>query len=125
MTMNTDALKGKLEQEETKLINELNDLGRKDPDNPEHWEVTPPAGETDDDFREGVADRLEDMESDEAVRINLEKRLSEVKSALDRIQIDTYGICKTGEDHPIEEDRLEANPAALTCKAHMNNEEVA
>ncbi|HYC83527.1 MAG TPA: hypothetical protein VEB60_03240 [Candidatus Paceibacterota bacterium] len=116
--MNIEALKQKLEQEEKKLVSELNDLGRQDPDNPEHWEVTAPEGEADNDFNDEIADRLEDMENGDAVRTTLEQRLGEVGSALERITNNTYGTCEAG-DHPIEEDRLEANPAARTCKAHM------
>ncbi|MCA9353454.1 TraR/DksA C4-type zinc finger protein [Candidatus Nomurabacteria bacterium] len=42
-----------------------------------------------------------------------------VEGALKRIENGTYGTCSVcGEK--IEEDRLGANPAADTCKAHMN-----
>jgi leucyl-tRNA synthetase len=48
----------------------------------------------------------------------LELRLGNVKTALEKIENGSYGICKIcGEK--IEEDRLEANPASLTCKKHM------
>ena len=39
--------------------------------------------------------------------------------ALERIEKGTYGICEVGNEE-IEEDRLNANPAARTCKAHLN-----
>ena len=37
-----------------------------------------------------------------------------------KIEDGSYGTCETGNDHPIEKERLDANPAARTCKAHMN-----
>ena len=43
---------------------------------------------------------------------------SGVDEALEKIEKGTYGICETGGEK-IEEDRLEANPSARTCKAHM------
>jgi RNA polymerase-binding transcription factor DksA len=48
----------------------------------------------------------------------LEGRRTDVKEALDKIEEGRFGICEEcGEK--IEEDRLEANPSARTCKAHM------
>ena len=45
----------------------------------------------------------------------------DIKRALKKIKDDEYGKCELcGED--IEEDRLEANPAARTCKKHMGEE---
>jgi RNA polymerase-binding transcription factor DksA len=47
--------------------------------------------------------------------------LNTVVHALGKIEAGTYGVCEvSGMD--IEEDRLEANPAARTCKAHMAEE---
>jgi RNA polymerase-binding transcription factor DksA len=51
----------------------------------------------------------------------LEVRYNEIKSALKKIEESApgaYGLCEVGGEQ-IEEDRLEANPAARTCKAHM------
>ena len=48
----------------------------------------------------------------------LEIRYNDIKDALDKIEKNKYGICEvSGEE--IEEERLIANPAARTCKAHM------
>jgi RNA polymerase-binding transcription factor DksA len=46
--------------------------------------------------------------------------LNDVKGALTKIAEGKFGMCETGGDHPIEADRLAANPAARTCKEHMN-----
>jgi RNA polymerase-binding transcription factor DksA len=48
----------------------------------------------------------------------LEKRLADVENALNKIDGGSYGICEVC-GNKIEEDRLEANPAARTCKACM------
>jgi RNA polymerase-binding transcription factor DksA len=50
-----------------------------------------------------------------------ELRYKEIKSALDKIDNtpEKYGMCEIS-GQPIEHDRLEANPAAKTCKAMMN-----
>ena len=48
-----------------------------------------------------------------------ETQLIDVKSALERIEDGSYGVCEISWEQ-IEEDRLEANPAARTCKEHMN-----
>jgi len=48
-----------------------------------------------------------------AIQLNL------VEKALEKIANNTYGKCDVcGEEIP--EDRLEANPAALTCIEHTN-----
>lgn len=70
--------------------------------------------------REDVALNIEEyQERDNTVR-TLETQLSEVDNALAKIEAGTYGVCEiSGEE--IEEDRLEANPSARTCKAHLND----
>ncbi|HEY1037088.1 MAG TPA: TraR/DksA C4-type zinc finger protein [Candidatus Paceibacterota bacterium] len=82
------------------------------------WEAEPvPAVDTAD--REDVATSIEDyMEKNETVRV-LETQLNEVLNALRKIEDGTFGICEVSGE-AIETDRLEANPSARTCKAHMN-----
>ncbi len=48
----------------------------------------------------------------------LEKQMSEIDAALERIENGTYGICEIS-GQPIEKERLEANPSARTCIKHM------
>lgn len=83
------------------------------------WEATPDqemTGESDDN---DSADRFEDFEERSSMAKTLQARLSDVNSALEKISKGKYGKCETsGCD--IEKDRLEANPAARTCKEHMN-----
>lgn len=50
----------------------------------------------------------------EAIISEQRKRMSEIKSALKRIEDGTYGICLRCSK-PIEQKRLSVNPAALYC----------
>jgi RNA polymerase-binding transcription factor DksA len=107
-----------LEEEQKTLEAELSDIGTKNPENGE-WEVTPPAPETGETSDENdVADRFEGFEERSATLMTLQKRLADVRDALGKIESGTFGVCEISGE-PIEDDRLTANPAARTCKAHM------
>lgn len=99
---------------------ELNDLGWKDKTTGE-WDatgdkldVTTPMADSNE-----AADQLEDYQERQGETSTLEARRKDVLDALAKIKDGTYGTCEVSGD-AIEEDRLEANPAARTCKAHMN-----
>jgi len=66
-----------------------------------------------------VADRHEDYEGRHAITDELEIRLNNINDALKKIEEGKYGVCEIGGEE-IEEDRLEANPSAKTCKKHLN-----
>ena len=111
--------KEKLQNEQDIIESELKTLGRKNPTNPSDWETVEPLTDHDRADETEVADNIEQYDSNNAILNQLEARLREVKLALEKIDDGTYGKCKIdGED--IEIDRLEANPAATTCKMHMN-----
>lgn len=117
MTINIEHFKERLEKEKTELEKSLGEIGRINPKNKDDWEVAPVAERSRVDSRDEVADWLETMDEREEEEITLEQRLNSVKGALQRIAENKYGICTiSGEE--IEEDRLEANPAAKTCKKH-------
>ncbi|KKR32281.1 MAG: binding protein, DksA/TraR family protein [Parcubacteria group bacterium GW2011_GWF2_39_8b] len=119
MEQNTQQFKEKLRNEYDLIEKELTTLGRKNPSNPEDWEATKGTLDTDRADETEVADSIEQYDNNKAILEQLEIRLNEVKRALEKIENGTYGKCEvSGED--IELDRLEANPAAKTCKAHMN-----
>ncbi len=84
------------------------------------WQVSPERQEDGAEADENSqADIVEDFESKTGRLEVLEKRYNQIERALERITQGTYGVClKSGK--PIEMDRLEANPAAETCKAMMN-----
>lgn len=119
MAINTEHFKEILLIEVSDLEKQLSTIGRKNPDNQKDWEATVPENNTDEADETEVADSIEQYENNSAILNQLEIRLNEVKSALTKIDSGKYGICEVGGEE-IEEDRLNANPAATTCKIHMN-----
>jgi len=119
-SLNIDKLKTRLEAEKVLLQEELAAIAHKNPKNPKDWEAVPAeSGETD--FRDEAADRIEDFEERQAETEPLEKRLDNVEKALGHLANHTYGQCEICQA-PIEAARLEANPAARTCKKHLGQE---
>jgi len=113
-------LKQKLEEEKKRLEGELGSVGRINPNNPKDWEPTPAEMDIMSADKNEKADAMEEFETRTAVEVELENRLNNIKSALERIENGAYGACNVcGKE--IEEDRLEANPAAKTCKEHLND----
>ena len=110
--------KTKLENEKKILENELSSIGKINKGNPSGWEVTAGKIEIDSADENETADKMEEMEENELIFSQLEKQLSDVNNALEHIEKGTYGICEVS-GKPIERDRLEANPSARTCIAHM------
>ncbi len=84
------------------------------------WQATSPAQDNEDADYNVQANDVEQFETNIAILSELESRLIEVISALAKIETanGTYGICETGGEE-IEMARLVANPAAKTCKEHM------
>ena len=115
---NTEKYKALLEAEYTKVIDELQSVGRVNPSNPTDWEATEPEHpETQADENE-VADNIEDYEGNNAILNQLEIRFNEIKSAIKKIEDGSFGHCDVCKKE-IETERLDANPAAETCKEHM------
>lgn len=113
----TSQFKATLEEEKSRLEAELQTIGRRNPSNPNDWEAvqTDTGMEADPNDQ---ADLLEQFQDNTAILADLENRYNDVKDALARIDNGTYGTCETGGEE-IEEDRLHADPAARTCKAHL------
>lgn len=111
--------KYKLQIEAEKLLieEELNGLGRKNKDTGAWEAVTDEAGETESDESD-MDDRGEEYEEKSSLINVLEKRLNTTIKALLKIEEGTYGVCDTCGGK-IEDDRIEANPSALTCKNCM------
>lgn len=118
MTLDTKHFKELLEKEILIVENQLSYLGRKNPANPADWEAVSPELNRDRADETEVADNIEQYESATAILNQLEIRLSNLKMAFEKIDKNIYGICEV-DSEPIELDRLEANPAARTCKKHM------
>lgn len=114
----TSSYKALLEEEKVKIEGELETVGRKNPLNPNDWEAVPQevGKEADPNVQ---ADLMEHFGDNAAILHDLELRYADVNKALSRVEAGTYGTCEVcGE--AIELERLEADPAAVTCKAHLN-----
>lgn len=115
--MKTDLYKAKLEEEKKLLEDELNSMGKLDKATGE-WEATPEEETAPLSDESDMSDRSEDYNEKSALTETLDKRLEDINHALSKIGGESYGVCEVC-GNPIEEDRLEANPAARTCKACM------
>ena len=115
-----DFFREKLEEELALVERELNEIGRKNPDNKSDWEAEPAMFDTSEADESETADKIEEFEGNTAILKDLEIRYNEIKDALLKIKDGKYGLCEIC-GNPIEEDRLIANQAARTCKAHMGN----
>ncbi len=116
--METDPYKKRLEAEGQELETRMRALGRPNPAVSGDWElaraeITAEADPVDE------AQLITGRENDAAILNDLETRYDLVREALKRIEKGTYGVCRIGGE-PIEHDRLMADPAATTCKAHLN-----
>jgi DnaK suppressor protein len=118
--MKTDTYKTKLEEELKTLESELASLGQIDEETGE-WEAVPETQTAPEADENDLSDRSEDFEERSSTVDTLKVRLQDVHDALAKIASGTYGTCEVSGE-TIEEDRLEANPAARTCKAHMDEE---
>ncbi len=116
--MNTSEMKQKLEEEKASLVTSLAEVGAKDENG--DWQAVPDKDNVQEPDPNDVADKMEDFNERSATLDTLEKRLREVDSALAKIEAGNYGVCEVSGE-PIEEDRLNANPAAKTCKMHINS----
>jgi RNA polymerase-binding transcription factor DksA len=117
--MDIKHFKEKLEEEKATLEKELGGVGRINPDNPQDWEPTPGNLNIPKSDKNDMGDAMEEYEGRMAVEVELENRLDNIKKAIEKIEKGTYGKCKI-DGGDIETDRLEANPAAETCKEHIN-----
>lgn len=119
MNLDLEHFKKKLEEEKKILKDELKQLGIKDPEN-QDWgarHIPPEAGpdRADDNIS---ADYDESFFERSGMLGEIEIRYNNINDALKRIKEGTYGICEVGGEQ-IEVERLEANPAAKTCKKHL------
>lgn len=122
MAIDTTIYKEKLAEMVSRITRDLETVGIRNPDNPDDWVPTPPPDEDGPDADPNdVADRVEESDEHAATLAELEREYNDVLRALKKTGDGTYGICEVcGKE--IEADRLDANPAARTCKAHMEEE---
>jgi len=112
-------LKEQLEAERDVLLEQMKDMGKLNPDTGE-WEATPEEQDVPETDQNDMADRFEDFEERSSVIKTLEPRLGDVLRALKNLSKESFGKCEVCKS-PIELARLEANPAARTCKKHLES----
>ena len=115
--MKTEHFRKKLETEKETLESEMGKLGRRNPMVPDDWEPSPLEENAESDIID-QADVIINRENDAAILADLEARYDTILAALSRIENRTYGKCDECGDEIIEA-RLEADPAATTCTAHL------
>ena len=118
--IDTKHFKEKLEEEKKILLEELKGLGIENPEDHDWGALSIPAKGADRADDNIAADYNESFGERSATLGELEIRFQNINDALKKIDEGVYGVCET-DNEPIEKDRLEANPAARTCKKHMND----
>ena len=109
-----------LEEMMKTLVEELETIASYNEENGD-WVAIPVAedlGSADDNL---AADATEEWGNRRALVSQLEMRFHGVKIALQKHKDGTFGHCEMCNE-PIEEARLAINPAARTCKVHMERE---
>lgn len=115
--INTEQQKVLLQEEKVRLEEELTSMGSIK-NEVGVWVARPEAETAPEADENDMADRGEDFELKSSTTEILAKKLSAIETSLANIEAGTYGKCTVcGND--IEEDRLEANPSAQTCKSCM------
>lgn len=112
-------IKEKLEKERDILLEELHDMGKLNTETGE-WEATPEEIDNPEADQNNMADRFEDFEERSSMIKTLAPRLNDILRALKAIGRESFGRCEVCKKD-IEMARLEANPAARTCKKHLEN----
>jgi len=84
------------------------------------WETIPEELEFPQSDENDKADRFEDFEARSSMMKPLETRLTNILKALKGLNRDSFGKCEVCKKD-IEMTRLEVNPAARTCKKHIES----
>ena len=112
-------IKEKLENERDILLEQMKDLGKLNGETGE-WEATPEELEFPESDENDKADRFENFEARSSMIRTLEPRLNNIFKSLKGVNRESFGKCVVCGKY-IEMTRLEANPAAQTCKKHLEN----
>jgi len=111
------SLKQKLEKEKEVLEEALKSFAEEDKKISGDWDTRFPSwnGETGGAALERAADEVEEYSTLLPIEHNLELRLKDINSALDKIKKNTYGVCEKCK-RPISVKRLKVVPEAKLCK---------
>ncbi len=118
--IDTNTYKKRLEANLTNIIGELKTLGEHNPIT-DDWVPTLGEHSKSEPDTNIEADVLEEGEVRESTLTALEIEYRDIKRALHKIEVGTFGVCEISGE-VIEEDRLDFKPTARTCKAHMGEE---
>jgi RNA polymerase-binding transcription factor DksA len=118
--MSQAELKSRLEEEQTQLLSELCIIATQHPQTGD-WVAVPANSDGTHADSNTNADAVEEWNERRAVLAQLEIRYKNLTRALEKMKDASYGICEMSGD-PIEEERLQANPAARTNIANMGQE---
>ncbi len=113
-----DRFQNRLEEEKGELEKQLETIARPSAENPGEWEAIQTDTSLEADPHD-QADLLDQYQENRALVEVLGPRYHQVLAALERIKQGTYGIDEIDQE-PIEEERLEADPAATTRKANLS-----
>ena len=112
-------IKEKLEKERDSLLEQMKGMGKLNTETDE-WETTPEKQDFPESDENDKADRFEDFEARSSVMRTLEPRLNSILKALKGLNRESFGRCIVCKKD-IEMARLEVNPAAQTCKKHLED----
>lgn len=118
---NTEKYKDLLAKEKQQLEIDLDSLGHRSQATVDHWETKPEQMDTDQAEVTELADAVEAFGENTYVLKRLQERYDNVLAALKALEDGSYGLCRVCRKE-IEKARLEANPAALTCIEHRDEE---
>lgn len=112
-------LRAKLEEERSRLTQELAAHGQRDEETHEWEGSSAEGGETIAEESDPIdaADQIEELVTNVPLVGELEARLRDVEDALAKMDAGAYGMCEVGGEE-IAPERLRANPSARTCIEH-------
>ena len=113
-----EEFKTRLEEELATVISDLQTIAVKNPET-DDWVAIPVSGEVCNADENSAADTVEEWNERRALMTQLEISYRNISEALKKIEVGTYGICEISGE-PIEIKRLQANPAARTNLANID-----
>ena len=118
--MDTQIYKVRLEEMLSDITHELKAIGIHNPQNPSDWIAVPEELDAEEPDLNLAADAVEEWNGRAALVAELEPQYNDIVNALTRIETHVFGTCEICKN-PIEEKRLDANPIARTCIAHLDD----
>jgi len=112
----------KLVAEKEGIENQLKGIAVRNPDRPGFWQAISSEDDSDMSLNGDSAEMLETITEREQLVRSLATRLEEIRMAEERIKEGKGGSCVVCSQ-PIEEERREADPASVTCRAHREQED--